>query len=190
MAEVVLFHSALGLTPGVRAFADDLRAAGHTVHTPDLYGGQTFDDLEEGVAHAMNDLGPSVVVELGESAVAELPTELVYVGMSLGAMPAQALAMTRPGARGAVLLHSAVPLEYFGDGTWPDDVPVQLHLMEGDNAEGDVDVARELADAVPTADLFLYPGDAHLFTDRYLPDYDPQAADAVLRRVLALLDAG
>ena len=49
MAEVVLFHHAQGLTAGVNAFADDLRRAGHTVHTPDLFGGRTFPTIEEGI---------------------------------------------------------------------------------------------------------------------------------------------
>ena len=40
MAEVVLFHHLQGLTEGVRAFAGELRAGGHTVHTPDLFDGQ------------------------------------------------------------------------------------------------------------------------------------------------------
>ncbi len=49
MTEIVLFHHAQGLTPGIDAFADELRRAGHTVHTPDLYDGHTFDTLEEGL---------------------------------------------------------------------------------------------------------------------------------------------
>ena len=52
MAEVLLFHHAQGQTSGFHEFAEELRRAGHTVHTPDLYEGQTFDNLEDGVAHA------------------------------------------------------------------------------------------------------------------------------------------
>jgi esterase/lipase len=39
MAEVMLFHHAMGQTEGFTALADELRQAGHTVHTPDLFGG-------------------------------------------------------------------------------------------------------------------------------------------------------
>jgi dienelactone hydrolase len=49
MIEVVLFHHAQGLTPGVVAFADELRRAGHTVHTPDLFEGRTFGSIEAGM---------------------------------------------------------------------------------------------------------------------------------------------
>jgi dienelactone hydrolase len=106
--------------------------------------------------------------------------------MSLGVMPAQALSQTRPGAKGALLLHSSVPLAEFG-GTWPQGVPLQLHVM-ADDAWGDVEVARGIADAVPAAELFLYPGDRHLFTDESLDDYDAEAAALVMERVLGMLE--
>ncbi|TYP87852.1 dienelactone hydrolase family protein [Blastococcus xanthinilyticus] len=184
MAEVVLFHHAQGLTAGVRAFADDLRAAGHVVHTPDLYEGRTFGTLDEGVAHA-GEIGFGTVLARGRAAVEELPGRLVHAGFSLGVMPAQLLAQTRPGAAGAVLMHAAVPLGEFAE-TWPDGVPVQFHTMAADE-EGDVDVARGLAGAIEGAELFVYPGDRHLFTDRSLPDHDPVAAAQVTERVLAFL---
>ena len=186
MAEILLFHHALGLTEGVVAFADDLRAAGHVVHTPDVYDGRTFSTVDEGVAHARS-LGMEAVMERGVALADELPSGLVYAGMSLGVMAAQKLAQTRPGATGALLLHGAAPLEEFG-GTWPEGLPLQVHTMSDDDW-GDVDVAQELAAQVPTAELFLYPGDAHLFTDRSLADHDAGAAAQVLDRVLAFLDA-
>ena len=46
MTEILLFHHALGLTPGITEFAGHLRGAGHTVHTPDLYDGHTFRTVE------------------------------------------------------------------------------------------------------------------------------------------------
>ncbi|MGY1835655.1 dienelactone hydrolase family protein [Blastococcus sp. SYSU DS0510] len=186
MAELVLFHHAQGLTAGVRAFADDLRADGHVVHTPDLYDGRTFATLEDGVAHA-RELGFGAVLERGRAAVAELPERLVYAGFSLGVMPAQLLAQTRPGAAGAVLMHAAVPLGEFAD-EWPEGVPVQFHVMEADEW-GDVAEARELAAAIGDAELFLYPGDRHLFTDRSLADHVEAAAAQVLDRVRAFLAA-
>src|SRR5215212_681288 len=74
MAELLLFHHAEGLTPGVLA--------------------------AEG-----------------------LPEGLVYLGFSLGVLPAQMLAQTRAGARAAVLFHSCVPASEFGG--WPPGVPLQ-----------------------------------------------------------------
>jgi len=188
MAEVVLYHHAHGLTSGCLAFADELRAAGHVVHTPDLYEGQTFDDLEDGLGYARQ-AGFETILERGVRAAEGLPDELVYAGMSLGAMPAQKLAQTRPGAKGAVLLHSAVPASEFG-GAWPPNVPLQIHLMEEDEfaLEGDLDAARELDETVEGAELFLYPGDRHLFTDSSLADYDERAATLVKQRVIAFLD--
>jgi dienelactone hydrolase len=189
MAEVVLYHHAQGLTPGVLAFADELRSAGHVVHTPDLYDGHVYDDLEEGLGYA-RETGFGAVIERGVRAADDLPSGLVYAGMSLGAMPAQQLAQTRPGAKGAVLLHSAVPASEFG-GEWPQDVPLQIHLMEQDEfaLEGDLDAARELDETVDRAELFLYPGDKHLFTDSSLAAYDEAAAAQVKQRVLAFLAA-
>ena len=186
MAEVLLFHHVHGLTSGCLAFADDLRAAGHVVHAPDLYDGKTFADLDEGMAYA-REVGFDTIVERGRLAAERLPTELVYGGFSLGAVPAQMLAQTRPGARGALLFHAAIPTSEFG-GAWPQGVPLQIHTMEDDEL-GDVDVARELVAEVEGAELFLYPGDQHLFTDRSLPAYDERAAGLVTERTLGFLEA-
>jgi dienelactone hydrolase len=186
MAEVLLFHHVHGLTSGCLAFADDLRAAGHVVHIPDLYDGKTFADLDEGMAYA-REVGFDTIVERGRLAADSLPTELVYGGFSLGAVPAQMLAQTRPGATGAVLFHAAIPTSEFG-GPWPQGVPLQIHTMEDDEL-GDVDVARELVAGIEGAELFLYPGDGHLFTDRSLSEYDESAAGLVMQRVLSFLEA-
>lgn len=187
MAETLLFHHAQGQTAGFLAFADKLRAAGHVVHTPDLYDGKTFAGLDEGVGYARK-VGFQTIVERGLAAAEGLPNELVYAGMSLGVMPAQQLAQTRPGAQGAVLLHAAVPASEFG-GAWPLGLPLQIHLMEQDEfaLEGDLDAARELDETVEDAELFLYPGDKHLFADSSLADYDAAAATLLMDRVLAFL---
>jgi dienelactone hydrolase len=184
MAEVLLFHHAQGLTPGVVAFADDLRAAGHVVHTPDLYDGKTFAELDDGIAYA-KEVGFQTLAERGRAAAESLPAELVYAGFSLGAMSAQELAQTRPGGRGALLMHAAIPTSEFG-GAWPQGVPLQIHTMADDEL-GDADVARELAATIEGAELFLYPGDRHLFTDRSLFEYDEGAATLVMQRVLSFL---
>jgi dienelactone hydrolase len=186
MAELLLFHHAQGLTAGVLAFADELRTVGHVVHTPDLYEGRTFAELTDGVAHAQQ-IGFATVLERGRRAAEDLPNEIVYAGLSLGVMPAQLLAQTRPGAQGALLLHGAIPPSEFG-GPWPQGVPLQIHTMEDDDW-GDVDIARELAETIDGAELFLYPGDEHLFTDSSLPAYDETAAALLSKRVLAFLDA-
>jgi dienelactone hydrolase len=187
VADVLLFHHAQGLTPGVLSFADELRAAGHVVHAPDLYDGKTFPNLTEGVGYA-KEVGFGTIGERGRLAAEGLPNELVYAGFSLGAMPAQELAQTRPGAKGAVLFQSCFPAEEFG-GPWPEGLPVQIHIMEEDEwaLEGDLDAARELDATVESAQLFLYPGDRHLFTDESLPEYDEAATTLVKQRVTSFL---
>jgi dienelactone hydrolase len=190
MAELVLFHHAQGLTPGVVAFADELRRAGHIVHTPDLYDGRTFATLEEGMAYA-EEIGFGAVIERGVRAVEGLPAELVYAGFSLGVLPAQKLAQTRAGARGALLCYACVPVSEFGP-AWPDGVPVQVHAMDADPifvGEGDIAAARALVAEAADAELFLYPGDQHYFADSSLPSYDADAAVLLRQRVLNFLDA-
>jgi dienelactone hydrolase len=191
MAEVLLFHHAQGLTPGIHAFADDLRAAGHTVHTPDLFDGRTFGSIDEGVAHAQ-EIGFENVLERAVRTADDLPNELVYAGMSLGEMAAQKLAQTRPGARGALLFYSAIPITgEWAFGPWPDGVPVQIHGMDNDPifvGEGDIDAAREIVAAADDGELFLYPGDQHYFADSSLPSYDPEATALLTKRVLEFLN--
>jgi dienelactone hydrolase len=185
MTELLLFHHAQGQTPGFLAFADELRAAGHVVHTPDLYDGKTFADLDEGVGYA-KETGFGTIAERGRNAAEGLPSELVYAGFSLGVMPAQELAQTRGGAKGALLFSAAFPASEFGG--WPDGVPVQIHMMEDDEwAVEDLPAARELVEANDGAELFLYPGSRHLFADSSLPDYDESAAKLLQQRVLAFL---
>lgn len=186
MTTVLLFHHAQGQTPGFLAFADELREAGHTVHTPDLYDGKTFDDLDEGVAFA-EEVGFGEILRRGAAAAEGLPAEMVYAGFSLGVMPAQSLAQTRPGARGAILYHSAVPSSEFG-GSWPGGVPLQIHMMDSDPwGEEDRPAAEALVKEVEDAELFLYPGSGHLFADSSLKDYDEQAAGLLKERTLAFL---
>ena len=187
MAEVLLFHHAQGQTDGFHAFADELRRAGQAVHTPDLYDGRTFPTLEEGIAYA-GEVGFMEILERGVRTADDLPSGLVYAGFSLGVMPAQKLAQTRPGARGALLFYSCIPISEFG--TWPADVPAQIHGMDADPIfvdEGDIDAARELVESTEQAELFLYPGDQHYFADSSLPSYDESAAKLLTQRVLAFL---
>lgn len=190
MADVVLFHHVQGLTAGVVSFADELRRAGHTVHTPDLFDGRTFATIEEGMAHA-GEIGFGDLLERGVSAAESLaPHGAVYAGFSLGAMPAQQLAQTRADARGALLFHACLPVSEFGE-QWPAEVPVQVHGMDADpyfaEEGGDLDAARELVAATDNAELFLYPGHEHLFADSSLPSYDQTATALLTQRVLRFL---
>ena len=190
MAEIVLFHHAQGLTPGVTAFAEELRHAGHIVHTPDLFDGRTFDSIEKGMSF-VKELGFGEIMERGERAVEELPAELVYAGFSLGVVPAQKLAQTRSGACGALFFYSCIPVSEFGQ-TWPKGLPVQVHGMDADPifvGEGDIDAARALIEEAEEGQLFLYPGDQHYFADSSLPSYDAGATALLLQRVLAFLAA-
>jgi dienelactone hydrolase len=183
VAEVVVFHHALGLTDAVRRFAADLGDAGHSVHTPDLYDGRTFDTIESGMAYSEELGGPMGIVERGRAAVDSLPNEAFYVGFSLGVLPAQSLAQTRPGAHGAVLCYSALPLGEWGDNwpaTWPAGVRLQLHILEDDE---DLEIAQTLGATVPAAELFVYGG-----TEHYFAEHDEEAASLLTRRVLAFLD--
>lgn len=188
MAEILLFHHVQGLTPGVRAFADRLRSAGHFVHAPDLFETRTFPSLDEGMAYA-REVGFENILDRGVAEADKLGPQPVYAGFSMGVMPAQKLAQSRDGARGALLIDACVPITEFGD-RWPDGVPVQVHGMEADPlfaGEGDLDAARELVDSADEAELFLYPGDVHLFADSSLPTYDEQATELMTSRVLAFL---
>ncbi|MEI8409136.1 MULTISPECIES: dienelactone hydrolase family protein [unclassified Kribbella] len=189
MAEIVLYHHSQGLTDGVKAFADELRQAGHTVHLPDLYEGHTFATLDEGMDYART-TGFGTIKDRGVSAAEDLPQAVVYAGFSLGVVPAQQLAQTRPGAKGALFFYSCLPVEEFG--AWPDGVPVQIHGMDEDpfftEEGGDLDAARALVAATDQAELFLYPGKEHLFADSSLPGYDEAAATLLMQRTLAFLD--
>lgn len=191
MAEVLVFHHAQGLTPGMHAFADGLRAAGHVIHLPDLFEGRTFASIEEGVAH-IEAVGFEEMRERGVRLADALPESLVYAGFSFGVLPAQKLAQTRPGAGGALLFYSCIPISgQWSFGPWPEGVPVQIHGMDNDPifvGEGDIDAAREIVEKADDAELFLYPGDQHYFADSSLPSYDAGATALLTQRVLAFLD--
>jgi dienelactone hydrolase len=193
MTEVVLFHHVQGLTDGVREFAEKLRDGGHIVHTPDLFDGVRPATIEEGIAFT-DRIGDQVLDERADRVVAELPNELVYAGFSFGAATAQRFAQTRPGARGALLYESCISITgEWSFGPWPAGVPVQIHGMDKDPffaLEGDIDAARELVETVgpELGELFVYPGDKHLFTDSSLPSYEAGAAALVVQRSREFLD--
>lgn len=187
MTTVILFHHAQGQTDGFLAFADELRQAGHVVHAPDLYDGKTFGSIDDGVANARR-VGFGEILRRGTEAAEGLPADVVYAGFSLGVMPAQSLAQTRPGAKGAILYHGAMPASEFGS-SWPEGVPLQIHMMDRDPwTEEDRPAAEALVAEVDDAELFIYPGSGHLFADRSVDDYDEQAARLLWERTLEFLD--
>ena len=190
MAEILLFHHIQGLTPGLVAFADRLREAGHTVHTPDLFEGHAFATIPEGMSYARRDGAPDYDA-LADDLAAELPGAIVYAGFSFGVTLAQRLAQTRPGAAGALLFESFIDVEgEWAFGPWPDGLAAQVHGKEGDEffaGDGDLEAARRLAETAESVELFTYPGDEHLFADSSLASYDAGAADLLTDRVLGFL---
>jgi dienelactone hydrolase len=163
------------------------------VHTPDLFDGQRPASINDGVAFTQA-VGDETLRERADEAVAALPPNLVYAGISFGVIAAQRLAQTRPGARGALLYEACLPITgEWAFGPWPSGVPVQIHGMDKDPffaLEGDIDAARELVAAAGPrlAELFVYPGDRHLFTDSSLPSYNADAAALAIQRSREFLD--
>jgi dienelactone hydrolase len=195
MAEVVLFHSVLGLRPGVLGAAERLREAGHTVHTPDLFDGDVFDNIDDGMRKEEN-LGSPEIARRSTEAVAGLPDGLVFAGFSMGIAYAEWLAASRPGALGAVLMHGAVPvealIEYFGVERWPEGVPVQVHYAADDpwvEAEQEVvPLGNAVRDTGAEFEAYVYPGSGHLFADSDYFEYDRASSKTMWKRVIAFLD--
>lgn len=188
MTSIVVFHHAQGCTPGVAEFANRIGRRGQVVRTPDFFEGRTFDTISEGLA-AVKERGFDAYQQWADRQVAELPSDAVYVGISLGVMAAQRLAQTRSGARGAVLIDACVPPEQLGS-SWPAEVPVQIHGAEDDPffaLEGDLQAAKDLLESHASTSLYTYPGDQHLFIDSSLPGYDAKAADLLIERVRSFI---
>lgn len=189
MAEIVLFHSALGLRPAVLADAERLRAAGHVVHTPDLLEGAVFDDMAQAIA-LRDSLGVPELMRRASDAVAALPTPLVVAGYSMGAAAAQFLASGTPGIQAAILMHGALPLDAVG-GRWPPSVPVAIHHGHDDPLVDSGIVAglvRDLEGQGAYVERFEYPVDGHLFADFELPEFDPACAELMWQRVLNFVE--
>jgi dienelactone hydrolase len=185
MAEVVLFHSILGLRPAEAEIAGRLRAAGHAVTTPDLYAGWRTDSYDEGFAKH-DAIGDAALLARARAAVAEMPEATVLAGVSMGGGLAGALWAERPATRGLLLLHGPAPLA-------PDPregTPVQAHMAEPEPFDDEAFLQQWIDDArrLPVAlEVFRYPGAGHYFTDRTLPDHDPAAAELALGRALSFL---
>ena len=187
--QVVVFHSALGLRPAVRAFADQLSEAGHIVHTPDLFDGEVFDDLEHGMKKR-DALGSEELAMRAQKSVSDLPSGLVFAGFSMGAAAAEMLAGTQPGARAAVLMHGALSPTSLGLEGWP-PVPVQVHYAANDpwvDPQEVTSLGYAVWAAGVTFDQHMYDGAPHLFEDWELePGYEDFAA-GMMERVITFLE--
>ncbi|HET6200736.1 MAG: dienelactone hydrolase family protein [Candidatus Acidiferrales bacterium] len=187
--EVVLYHSAYGLRPGVLQWAERLRQCGYTVHTPDLYDGEVFSDRMDAV-RKIQELGFDGMLARSQAAVSHLRNDLVYAGFSNGGAYAELLAATRPGARGAILMHAPLPIRDLGWTKWPGTVPVQVHFADKDPLRNEK-VIEALAERVRAGDAtfeqHIYAAPGHLFADPDMPAYDAAAAALMFQRVLEFL---
>ncbi len=190
-SEVVVFHSAYGLRPAIIEFADKLRAAGHIVHTPDLYDGEVFSDRSDAI-RKIQELGFDNLLDRARSAVETLPHDLVYAGFSNGGVCAELLAATRNGARGAILIHAPLMVRDLGWMVWPSNVPVQVHFADKDPIRN-----QAVIDALDTKvrqsgssfEQFEYDAPGHLFADPAFPAYNANATELMTTRVLEFLRA-
>ncbi|RKT18420.1 dienelactone hydrolase [Streptomyces sp. 1114.5] len=187
MAQIVLFHSAYGLRPAVQAAADRLRAAGHTVHTPDLFDGRTFDSVEEAQEFQEEIGGRDELLRRAVTASAPLSEGgLVYAGFSLGGAVAQNLALADDKARALLLLHGTSDLREDA----ATEIPVQLHIAEPDPFEPEDWLNAwylRMRRAGAEVEVHRYRGAGHLFTDPELPDYDAEAAERAWAAALDFL---
>ncbi|MCU1683974.1 MAG: hypothetical protein JWQ81_4713 [Amycolatopsis sp.] len=186
MTDVVLFHSVLGLRPVEIRAAGRLRAAGHTVSTPDLYAGQVATTLEEGF-ELKDRIGWATIVRRAQDAMDSLPDSTVLAGFSMGAGVVDSLLPRRPDTAGVLLLHGLATIP----GAARAGLPAQLHVADPDPFARPADVAAWRAaagGARATAQVFTYPGAGHFYLDADLPDHDGQAAALTWQRILTFLD--
>ncbi len=192
MAQIVLIHSALGLTDHVHDWADMFRADGHDVVTPDLFGGRTFDDLDTAVDFVDTEGGPPAFVPQAVAQASRLKGPRVYAGFSLGGAVAEVLALTRDDAAGLVIMHGAMSPAWIGVTEWPNGLRAQLHYARNDAWVEPEENAAFLALAAGACEEFVYEGDGHLFAFEGWSEYDQNSAEQMFERVgdfLAEFDA-
>jgi len=178
----------LGLRPAIHKFAEYLREKGHTVYTPDSFDGETFNTIDEGIKKR-DSLGIPELINRAWAAVSKLPTDVVYAGFSLGAAPAELLAATRVGARGAILMHGAIPIQMIGVGQWP-EVPVQIHYSVKDpwvDVQEVKSFSRSVLASKKNCEVFEYPGEGHLFDDDGGTEYDAASSTQMRTRIAGFL---
>jgi dienelactone hydrolase len=188
MTSIALFHSALGVRPGISEAAARLRAAGHQVSVVDQYDGLVFDDYAKGIAYT-EQVGFPALMQAALDGVSELPDGFVAAGFSNGAGMAEYVA-TRRRCAGLLLFSGALPLNMLG-AAWPTGLPVQIHYSLDDPFRRQEWIDAVAADATRgggRVETFDYPGTGHLFTDPSLPtEYDPGATELLWQRALAFL---
>lgn len=157
VAHIALFHSVYGRRPAALTTADWLRAAGHTVITPDLYDGKLAATVDEGFALCQH-IGWTAIMLRARQALAELPPQTVLAGLSMGASVAAALLGERPQTAGLLLLHNTGG----GDGERArPGLPIQLHIAEPDTYQPAAEVLaweQDMTDAGAGVQVFRYPG--------------------------------
>ncbi|MEW9551144.1 dienelactone hydrolase family protein [Nonomuraea sp. NPDC050783] len=186
MAQIVLFHSMLGLRPAERRAAERLRASGHDVVTPDLFDGRTASTIEEGFVLKDEQIGWPTIEQRAREAVRSLPADTVLAGISMGGGVVHTLLPSRPDTAGVLLLHGVAEIRT----TARAGLPIQLHISDADPFAPRATVASWQDGATRAgADLevFSYPKVGHYFTDPDLADHDEHAATLTWRRVLDFL---
>lgn len=186
MADIALFHSVLGVRPGIKDAAVRLREAGHQVLVVDQYDGRVFDDYTAADAFAQN-IGYPALMRAAAAAVEDLPDGFIAAGFSNGGGMSEYVASQCP-VSGVLMLSGAMPLDMLGVESWPAGVPVQIHYTVGDpfrRQEGIDALVSQIRASGSSVESFDYDGSGHLFTDASLPvEYDGQATELLWQRVL------
>lgn len=183
MATVLLFHSILGLRPVEREIAACFEQDGHKVILPDLFGGRSTDDYDEGFA-LKNRIGDGTINRRAAAAVAEAPEDVVFSGVSFGAFLVGQFWDYRPKALGALFFAGGPSLMSPRRAGFP----VAAHIARPDPFDDESVFEKWAGDADGLAlELYRYDGVGHYFLDRALPDYDQAAARLCIERSLAFL---
>ena len=186
MTDIALFHSSLGVRPGIVDAADQFRSDGHRVLIVDQYDGQVFNDYDE-ADRFVDQVGFPELMRRAAEAVQDLPDAFLAAGFSNGGGMAEYVATQRR-CSGVLMLSGAVPVQMLGVQTWPTGVPAQIHYTERDprrRQEWIDTVVKDVRAAGASVEVFNYPGQGHLFTDPSLPnEYDEQATALLWSRVL------
>jgi dienelactone hydrolase len=187
MPQIALFHSVLGVRPGVLDAAGRLQAAGHEVTVVDQYEGRVFDDYAEASTYAAS-VGYPELMQRALAAVAPPQDGFIAAGFSNGGAMSEYVATQRRVA-GVLMLSGALPLDMLGAGGWPARVRAQIHYTLEDpfRQQAAVDsVVEAIRAAAGVVEVFDYPGDGHLFTDASLPtEHNVANAQLLWQRVLA-----
>lgn len=171
MADILLFHSVLGLRPIERDLADEWRGDSHTVTLPDLFEGRTSETYDGGFA-ILEDIGMKTVSDRAAKAGDALPDRIVIAGVSMGAGFASEIWGRTPEAAGILFLA--------GMGPWPEKVnkaPVQMHAARPEPFDDEAWFAEwEKSNPGVALDIHRYDDVGHYFLDEALDDFDAEAA--------------